>query len=75
MNWWRPRAKRDFAKEQRQAEKALAVTALAQEVADRQRETLEELVPSLQDKVSVLARINRENNFGPRLEAAYRGGH
>lgn len=72
MSWWR-REKTDPDKSLAQAQKALELSHIAQEVADQQRETLEELVPSLQQKVSTLARINRENNFGPRLAAAYRG--
>lgn len=74
MNWWRPHTKRNVSHEQMKADKALELSHLAQEVAEAQVETLGELVPALVERVGVLDRINRENNFGTRLAMAYREG-
>lgn len=59
----------------KQAQKAVQMAQIAQEVSQRQQEALDELIPPLERKIGVLARINRENNFARRLEAAYRGGN
>lgn len=61
--WWFHR-RPDQEAAQRQAQKALEFSRMQQEIID-------ELAPELEKRASLLARLNRENNFGPKLEAAY----
>lgn len=68
MTWWRrdPDSDQDQENSQRQAEKAIEVSRLQQGAID-------DLAPQIEHKMSILARLNRENNFGARLAAAYAG--
>lgn len=67
MSWWRRRAPvPDQEASQRQAERAIEVSLLQQEAID-------ELAPQIERKMGILARLNRENNFARRLDAAYAG--
>lgn len=62
--WWFHRNKPDQEAAQRQAQKALELSQIQQEIID-------EMTPRLETRASLLARLNHENNFGPKLEAAY----
>lgn len=68
MTWWRrdPEQDPDQEKSQRQAERAIEMSRLQQGAID-------DLAPQIEKKMSILARLNHENNFGARLAAAYAG--
>lgn len=74
MMWWTGAKHRKFRhRDAASADKALELSLIAQEVSEKQQEALEELIPEVERKINVIRRINRENNFAARLEAAYAG--
>lgn len=68
MTWGkRKRAQRDWASEGQ----AQADAAIVKSLDDAER--VSEMTQMVDVKVSLLKRINRDNNFSVRMEMAYRG--